>query len=104
MLGDGGQTEPFHAEQSRGDLGVEQPLRLQSKVIESWQILQRIMQNPYRIAYRSIELVPINTFGSQCLRVKQSYAGTVPFELHQPIVMTVSETGCSLRIGSKRPV
>ena len=44
MLGDGGQTEPLHAEQSRGDLGVEQPLRLQSKVIESRQILQRIMQ------------------------------------------------------------
>ena len=61
------------------------------------------MQNPYRIAHRTIEIVPINTFGSQCLRVKQSYAGTVPFELHQPIVMAVSETGCSLRIGSKRP-
>jgi len=62
------------------------------------------MQNPYRIAHRTIEIVPIGTFRSQCLRIKQSYAGTVSFELHQPIVMTVSEARRTFRIRSQRPM
>mgnify|MGYP007003600311 CR=1 FL=1 len=74
MFGDGGQSETFEPQQPCSDFRIKQTFRLQSQINESRQILQRIMQNPYRIAHRTIEIVPIGTFRSQCLRIKQSYA------------------------------
>ena len=51
----------MQTEQTRGDLRVEQRLRLKSQISESRQIHQGIMQNPSGIAHGIIEFVPVGT-------------------------------------------
>ena len=98
MLGDCGETESFQSQQTRRDFGVEQALRSHAEVRESRKVLQGVVQDPYRVADRAVEIVPIGSRGRKRLGVEQSYAGAVAFELHQPVLVTVSESRCAFRV------
>ena len=101
MLGDGGESESFQSQQTRGDFRVEQPLRFHAEFGESRKILQGIMQNPYRISDGTVEIVPIRPGRGERLRIEQADAGSVAFELHQPVLMPIPEAGCAFRVRGK---
>ena len=101
VLGDGGESESFQSQQTRGDFRVEQPLRFHAEFVESRKILQGIMQNPYRISDGTVEIVPIRPGRGERLRIEQADAGSVAFELHQPVLMPIPEAGCAFRVRGK---
>lgn len=101
MLGDSGESESFQSQQTRGDFRVEQPLRFHAEFGESRKILQGIMQNPYRVSDGTVEIVPIRPGRGERLRIEQADAGSVAFELHQPVLMPIPEAGCAFRVRGK---
>ena len=102
MFGNCRQAKTVHAKQTRRDLRVEQMMRLHAEVRESWKVLQGIMQNPRGVAYGAIEIVPVGPRLRQCLRIEQADACTGTLELHQPILMPVTVSGGTFRVGGQR--
>ena len=91
----------MQTEQTRGDLRVEQRLRLKSQISESRQIHQGIMQNPSGIAHGIIEFVPVGTRLGQGDGVEQCDARTFSFALNQPILVAITESRCAFGIGGQ---
>ena len=69
------------------------------KVSYSYRSLQG--QNPYRISDGTVEIVPIRPGRGERLRIEQADAGSVAFELHQPVLMPIPEAGCAFRVRGK---
>ena len=102
VFGDGGQTEAVQAEQSRRYFRVEQGLGFESDFGESGQVHQRIMQNPCSIAHGVIEFIPVSSGPCQGDGIKQGDARTFTFELNQPILMSIAESGRPFGVGGQR--
>ena len=100
-LGDGGEAETMQTEESRGDLRVEEPTRRQSDVGEAGQVHHRVMDDPYRVADRFVELVPVDAGLGERDRVEQDDARVPALELNEPILMPVSKSRCAFRVGGE---
>ena len=103
VLGDGGKSESFQSQQTRGDFRVEQPLRFHAEFVESRKILQESCRIHTASPTARLEIVPIRPGRGERLRIEQADAGSVAFELHQPVLMPIPEAGCAFRVRGKEP-
>ena len=102
FFGDRGQSESFEPQHAGGEFGVEQAFRCHADLGETGKVHHGVVDDPCRVAHRTVELVPVRALPRQRDRVKQEDARPLTFELHQPILMPVAEAGRTFGVGRER--
>ena len=102
-FGDGRQAETAQPEHARRHFGVEQALRCHADLCKARKVHHGVVNNPRRIAHRTVEPAPIGSGGSQRDRVEQEDSRPLAFELHQPILMPIAESRSPFGVGRQGP-